>query len=129
MARRRDQAGTFPGPLREFVESEWPPVEGECLADYACRYLGYGVACAPPPEGCGAALRASLADRPDLLAYYAHLDAYRRWTTARLSWLGRGHPLWFDTWLEGQAESAALRQAWLNAHRSGRGRDLTRPEN
>jgi hypothetical protein len=99
----------FPGPLREFVESEWPPVEGECLGRFACRGEGYGTDCVPRPgEFCGQAHYELLArecpGEPWRLAAARRADARERWRSARLSWLGEDHPRYVDefvAWLAG----------------------------
>jgi hypothetical protein len=89
----------FPAPLQEFVESEWPPVEGECLQYYACRGEGYERDCVPRPgEFCGQLCYESIErdypGRPDLLERAKAADAYVRWRLARASWLGEDHPGW-----------------------------------
>ena len=62
MAWRKPARDPFPARLREFRESEWPPVDGECLRGYACRGLGYEVDCVPRPgERCGQACYDKLA--------------------------------------------------------------------
>jgi hypothetical protein len=64
----------FPAPLQQFIESEWPPIPGECLGRYACNHgSGYTEDCAPRPgEFCGQLHYEMLArdfpGRPDLLA-------------------------------------------------------------
>jgi hypothetical protein len=101
MAWRRPR-DPFPGPLREFVESEWPRVEGECLGHYACGYgSGYTAPCAPRPgEFCGQLHYEMLArdhgDRPELLARARRVDAFTRWKAARCGWLGEGNPGWAE---------------------------------
>jgi hypothetical protein len=102
--RRARAADVFLGPLAEFCEEDWPPVEGECLTHYACHGAGYGADCVPRPgEFCGQLCYEHLArdypDRPGLLADAKRADAYQRWHRARLNWLGEDHPLWFKEFL------------------------------
>lgn len=93
MARHRAR-DPFPGPLQEFVESEWPQVAGECLQHYGCYGKGYGAACVPRDgEYCGQASGVT-ADDPGMLARAKAADAYVRWRLARASWLGKDHPGW-----------------------------------
>jgi len=104
--RRRGRRDPFPAPLREFAESEWPPVDGECLEHYACRGEGYEADCCPRPgEYCGQLCYESLAldypGRPELLARAKAADAYERFHQARLNWLGEDHPAWFEEFLNG----------------------------
>jgi hypothetical protein len=105
MAWRRN-TDPFPAPLREFRESEWPPVEGECLGHYGCWGRGYGVDCVPRPgEFCGQLHYESLArdfpDRPGMLAAAKRGDAFTRYHQARLSWLGEDHPGWLAEFFDG----------------------------
>lgn len=102
MAWRRRLELPFPGPLAEFREADWPPVEGECLEHYACNYgTGYTKPCAPRPgEFCGQLCYESLADEPELLARAKAADAYARWKRARLGWLGEDHPRWLEEFLD-----------------------------
>ena len=102
--RRRRQMAVFPGPLAEFREEDWPRVEGECLGHYTCHGAGYGVDCVPREgEYCGQLCYESLArdypDRPELLVNAKRSDAYTRWHQARLNWLGKDHPAYFDEFL------------------------------
>jgi hypothetical protein len=104
----------FPGPLAEFHEEDWPPVEGECLGHYACRANGYSEDCAPRPgEFCGQLCYESLArdfpGRPGLLARAKAADAYTRYRLARLNWLGEDHPAWFTEWLDGVGAEHEIR--------------------
>jgi hypothetical protein len=104
--RKGRRSDLFPVPLREFAESEWPPVEGECLGHYACRGQGYEVDCVPRDgEYCGQLHYEMLArdypGRPEMLARARAGDAYERFHQARLNWLGDGHPLWFEEFLNG----------------------------
>jgi len=106
MAWRRPR-DPFPGPLAEFHEEDWPPVEGECLGHYACDYgSGYTAPCAPRPgEHCGQLHHEMLArdypGRPDVLARAARIDAFRRWKAARLGWLGEGSRGWAEEFFMG----------------------------
>jgi hypothetical protein len=100
MAWRKRQE-LFPAPLREFVESEWPPVAGECLGGYACRSRGYIEDCRPREfEVCGERAYQHLRDDypPDqaelMIAAWRRADACYRFHRARLSWIGDG-----DGWL------------------------------
>jgi len=94
VARHRAQ-DLFPAPLREFVEAEWPPVEGECLGIYACRGEGYGAPCVSLDGPCGHRCYAMLAD-PWQVAQARRRDALVRYRAARLAWLGEDHPAWLD---------------------------------
>ena len=101
MARWKRDEGPFPAPLREFVESEWPPVEGECLGHYACRGEGYGTDCVPrTAEYCGQLhyehLAADYPDRPELLARALAADRYTRFHQARLAWVKDDDELWMQ---------------------------------
>jgi len=109
--RRRREDERFPGPLREFVEQEWPPVPGECLGIFSCHGEGYDNDCVPRPgEQCGDRYYAMLArdcpDRPDVIAAAKRADAYIRWKEARLNWLGKDHPDWLEEFIvSNQAEA------------------------
>lgn len=105
MRRRRREDERFPGPLREFIEDEWPPVPGECLGIFSCHGNGYRSECVPRPgEECGGAYRAGLArdyaHRPEVLAAALRADACIRWKAARLNWLGKDHPGWLEEFIE-----------------------------
>ncbi len=105
MRRRRKAADPFPAPLREFVESEWPRLPGECLGIFGCHGEGYGADCVPRPgEWCGQLYYEALArdcpGRPGVLAAAVRADAYIRWKEARLSWLGEDHPGWLGEFLD-----------------------------
>lgn len=113
VARRRRQE-LFPGPLQEFVESEWPPVPGECLMHYTCRGNGYDGPCVPRPgESCGQLHYEMLArdypGQPERLARARTADAYERWKRARMNWLGEDHPGWLDELCRGWGEERAIR--------------------
>jgi hypothetical protein len=102
--RRRRQEDLFPAPLREFTESEWPPVAGECLGIFSCHGEGYGSDCVPRPgEQCADAYYAMLErdcpGRPDVMAAAKRAAAYIRWKEARLSWLGKDHPGWLEEFI------------------------------
>jgi hypothetical protein len=115
MAWRREEPDPFPAPLREFVESEWPPVEAECLQHYGCDFgTDYSTACAPRPgEFCGQlhyeALSRDYPDRPDMLDRAKCADAYTRFRQARLNWLGEDHPLYLVEWVARPGEEHAIR--------------------
>lgn len=101
MARWKRKPDLFPAPLREFVESEWPPVEGECLGHYSCRGVGYWGACVPREgEPCGTRCYESLAadypDQPEILVRAKASDAYKRFHQARLSWVKDDDCAWMD---------------------------------
>ena len=104
---RRRRKLEFPSPLAAFVESEWPPVPGECLQHYGCDFgSGYTAPCTPRPgEFCGQLHYESLIrdhpDRPDVLARAKRADAFRRWKQARLGWLGQGSRGWAQELLMG----------------------------
>lgn len=107
MARWADRSDLFPAPLREFAESEWPPVAGECLGRFGCNYgTGYTAPCSPRPgEFCGQLHYELLArECPWRLAEARQADALHRWRTARLSWLGEDHPRYVDEWLAALAD-------------------------
>ncbi|HET9969821.1 MAG TPA: hypothetical protein VFQ68_16420 [Streptosporangiaceae bacterium] len=104
MARWLNGGSTFPAPLRDFREEDWPPVEGECLQHYACRGQGYGADCVPRDgEFCGQLhyehMARELGSRQ--LAAAKRADACERFHQARLNWLGEDHPLWFGEFLDG----------------------------
>ena len=110
----RKREDPFPGPLREFIESEWPPVPGECLTHYGCHGAGYAADCCPRPgEYCGQlcyeSLERDFADRPEMLERAKLSDAYERFHRARLSWLGEDHPLWFEEFLNASGVRHAMR--------------------
>jgi hypothetical protein len=89
------------------VESEWPPVEGECLGHYGCNYgTGYTAPCSPRQgEFCGELHYAMVArDHPHLLAATLAADACMRWRLARLNWLGEDHPDWLAEYCGPPAE-------------------------
>ncbi len=114
MARWKRDEGPFPAPLREFVESEWPQIEGECLGHYACHGEGYGADCCPRPgEYCGQlhyeALARDYPDRPEMLERAKLGDSYERFHRARLNWLGEDHPLWMEEFLDGSGVRYRLR--------------------
>jgi hypothetical protein len=116
MARRRRE-DVFPGPLAEFREQDWPPVEGECLRHYACRGQGYEAECVPRPgEYCGQLcyehLAAEYPDRPEMAERARRADAYTRWRRARLSWLGESHPEYLREWVAGLDDGHAIRYGW-----------------
>ena len=102
--RRRVLASEFPAPLQVFREEDWPPVEGECLRHYACRDAGYAADCVSTGGPCGwrsyAMIERDHPDRPEMLARWKRADAYTRWKQARLDWLGKDHPRWFDEFLD-----------------------------
>ncbi len=104
MRRRKKAADLFPGPLAEFHEEDWPQLEGECLGHYTCHGAGYGTECVPRPgEYCGQLCYESYErdypDEPERLAAVKCSDAYTRWHQARLNWLGKDHPMWFEEFL------------------------------
>ena len=106
----------FPASLREFRESEWPAVPGECLGHYACHGRGYENDCVPRPgEQCGDACYAMLArdcpDRPEVLAAAKSSDAYVRYHEARLAWLGEDRPGWLDEFIDGYQPFEQIRYA------------------
>jgi hypothetical protein len=114
VARWRHRPDPFPGPLQEFHEADWPPVEGECLEYYACHGAGYGGLCVPRPgEFCGQLHYESLArdfpDRPELLTAAKSADACQRFNQARLSWLGEDHPQHFTEMIDGWGRYAQIR--------------------
>jgi hypothetical protein len=100
----------FPAPLQQFIESEWPPIPGECLGRYACNHgSGYTEDCAPRPgEFCGQLHYEMLArdfpGRPDLLARAKRADAFTRWKLARCNWLGEDHPGWLEEFFASPGE-------------------------
>ena len=118
MKRRVQARDLFPAPLREFREEDWPPVEGECLGRYACRGRGYEEDCTPRPgESCGQRCYEMLArdypDRPAMLASRKRADAHTRFHRARLSWLGKDHPLYVEEFIDGlQADERMRRVGW-----------------
>jgi hypothetical protein len=89
VARWRRTHDPFPAPLREFVASEWGPVEDECLEHFSCRGRGYGEDCVSVDGPCGWRFYAAF---PEHAAAQRVKDARVRWRKARLSWLGEGHP-------------------------------------
>lgn len=95
----------FPPELVEFREEDWPPVEGECLGHYACRGLGYDVACVSVDGPCGwrcyAAIEREHPSDPDVLARTKRADAWTRFHEARLAHLGEDHPRYFDEFIGG----------------------------
>jgi hypothetical protein len=95
----RKRAEMFPGPLREFREAEWPPVEGECLGMYACRGLGYESACVSLDGPCGWRFYAA-PHAEGIAEAQRSREALTRFRQARMSWLagavGEDHPLWLD---------------------------------
>jgi hypothetical protein len=117
VARHKRQE-VFPGPLAEFHEEDWPEVPGECLEHYACRGEGYEAGCVPRPgQSCGQRcyemLAADYPHRPELLAARKRQDAYMRFRKARLSWLGKDHPLYVEEFIEGlQADELMSREGW-----------------
>jgi hypothetical protein len=115
MARRRRE-DVFPGPLAEFREQDWPPVEGECLRHYACRDGGYDGDCVSLEGPCGWRTYAMLArdhpDEPEMAERARRADAYTRWRRARLSWLGEGHPEYLREWVAGLDDGHAIRYGW-----------------
>ena len=116
MRRRRKRGDLFPDGLREFREAEWPLADGECLGHYACRALGYELACVPRPgEFCGQRCYEMLArdypDRPEVLAAAKRGDAYERFHQARLEWLGEDHPGWLDEFINGFQAGDGIRYA------------------
>ncbi len=124
MRYRRRRQDPFPAPLREFVASEWPPVEGECLGHYACRGRGYEEDCVPRPgEFCGQAcyehLAAEYPDRPEMLAAAKRADAFTRYHAARLGWLGEDRPGWFAEFLDGCGRHHEIRYAPVRAEDGG----------
>lgn len=114
----RKASDPFPGPLREFREEDWPEVEGECLDHYACRGRGYEQDCTPRPgescaQRCYEALARDYPGRPELLAARRRQDAYTRFRQARLNWLGKDHPMYFEEFLNGlQAGERMGREGW-----------------
>jgi hypothetical protein len=104
MARWKHEPDLFPAPLREFVESEWPPVEGECLTHYGCHGQGYGMDCVPREgEPCGQRHYESLTrdypDRPELLERALAADRYTRFHQARLAWVEGDEVAWMEEFL------------------------------
>lgn len=116
MAWRKKAEQSFPAPLQEFREAEWPPVEGECLESYACHGEGYERPCVPVPgEACGQRHYEYLAredpGRPDVIAAAKRADAYRRFNAARLSWLGEDSEGWLEEMIAGWQIDDAIRYA------------------
>jgi len=104
VARWKREPDLFPAPLREFVESEWPPVEGECLTHYGCHGEGYGTDCVPRPgEYCGQLcyehLAAEYPGEPEILARARSADAYTRFHQARLAWVEGDEEAWMTEFL------------------------------
>lgn len=115
----------FPGPLREFRESEWPPVDGECLGHYGCRRDGYSAPCAPRDgEFCGQRCYEMLArdypGRSEVVAAAKASDAYTRFHEARLAWLGEDHPLYLDEFIDGYGPHQKIRYAPFRGEQQGR---------
>jgi hypothetical protein len=117
MAWRKVRPDAFPAPLREFRESEWPPVEGECLEHYSCRANGYESDCAPQPGvPCGQAHYEYLEQqeapgRPDVLAAARRADAFTRFSAARLAWLGEEGDGYIDELIAGWNGDSEIRYA------------------
>jgi hypothetical protein len=112
----RKQHERFPAPLRQFIEAEWPPVDGECLGGYSCRANGYGQDCAPMPGApCGQACYDHLAgkypDRPEILAAAKKSDAYERYHRARLNWIGDDGDGWLTEFIDGHRVHNKIRYA------------------
>jgi hypothetical protein len=129
--RRSRQQDVFPTPLQKFIESEWPPVEAECLTHYACRGRGYTEDCVPRPgEFCGQLCYESLArdypDRPELLARAKLADAFERFHQARLNWLGKDHPLYMEEFLNATGTSPASSRSGRRPPRTWTRRGSTR---
>ena len=93
----------LPKSLQEFVEDDWS------------EWLLPG----PDPGTVGYvdvdAFYAGLADRPEVAAVWRRLDAHKRWTAARRTWLeAHGHPdLAFDCWLDDVAYEHRVLRAEL----------------
>ena len=104
MARWKREPDLFPAPLREFVEGEWPYVEGECLGIFGCHGEGYSADCVPRPgEWCGQLYYEAMArdqpDQPDRPARAKAADAYIRWHQARLNWVEGDDVAWMEEFL------------------------------
>lgn len=104
MARWKRDDDPFPAPLREFVESEWPPMPGECLGHYACRGQGYSTDCVPRDgefcaQRCYEHLAADYPDQPDILVRARASDAYKRFHQARLAWVKGDDEAWMAEFL------------------------------
>ena len=104
MARWKREPDLFPGPLREFVESEWPQLEGECLGHYGCHGEGYEVDCVPRPgEYCGQRSYEMIErDHPGdsaMLARWRRADAYKRFHQERLAWVKDDDEAWMTEFL------------------------------
>lgn len=93
--RRRDTVSPlFPtGPLREFVEADWPPAPGEVMDGCAC---GYCVA----RFGSGHESGGYVDIEPEYAAVWRTRDAFRRFRAARLAFLGEDHPQYRNEWLD-----------------------------
>jgi hypothetical protein len=109
----------FPAPLRQFTESGWPRVPGEHLGHYWC--CGPRPEPAPEPgEECGdrcyAMLTADYPDQPEMLAAAKRADAFTRYHTARLAWLGEDHPDFITELFDGDRHHE-IRYAWLDSAR------------
>src|SRR5438876_81997 len=94
----------FPGPLQQFREQDWPPVEGECLGHYSCRGQGYWGDCVPREgEPCGQRcyehLAAEYPGEPEKLARARAADAYTRFHQARLAWVQGDEEAWMAEFL------------------------------
>ena len=113
----RKTADPFPGPLREFREEDWPPVDGECLSHYSCRDRGYGEECVSIGGPCGWRSYAMIiTDFPGdvaMLARWRRADAYTRWRKARLGWLassiGEDDPRYVEEWVAGMDDGHEIR--------------------
>jgi hypothetical protein len=104
----------MPKPLQAFIEADWqewmlegPDPAADAYVDMEAFYAlphpvtrqvfrGTGLPAVTRTETVG------IGDRPELVAYWRHLDAHRRWTAARRAWLEAAghHDLAFDTWLD-----------------------------
>jgi hypothetical protein len=114
MARRRPDPPGFGGEERlvRFVESEWPPVEGECLEHWMCADDGYRAECVAREGPCGHRFYASEHD-PVVVAVWRRDDARRRWISARKAWLDARGLVSFGVWLDDMNERRQERQAAL----------------
>src|SRR5215472_4188162 len=96
VARRRTANRDLPPHLHRFDEAQWP--QPDIGPDPGLRGLRewHGDA-----NGWLSELAVRNPDNPGLPGAWATMMAHKRWVQARLDFLGRDHPDWFDEWLSG----------------------------
>jgi hypothetical protein len=107
VARRRARGLFPPGRLSAFCEADWPPpAEGP---DPAAE----GLACGNTEEWL---TLVALEHGEGLAAAHRTSFAWARWVQARLDYLGKDHPRYWEVWIDGTAAEHRFVHEYVAQH-------------